>query len=159
MIVLFMYFFVILSWDNLSRTDLSPPLPVVLESTTENGFICKNKSSTLYSFSCKAHASDLVWYFNNKIVTAFLPFDAVGTIFRSSYPALAPIYSITTILTEQISMSFGGYQLPRATSILTVQPFNESQNEAISFTVSCQAHCEDENYTEICQSRQVNVAG
>lgn len=92
-------------------------------------------------------------------MTAFLPFDTVGTIFRSSYPALAPVYTLTTILTEQISMSFEGYQLPLATSILTVQPFNESQNKAISFTVSCQAHCEDENYTEVCQSRRVNIAG
>jgi hypothetical protein len=132
----------------------------VLQSTIESaGFICKNKMS-LYSFSCNAHASDLVWYFNNEIVTAFLPFDTVGTIFRSFYPALSPIYIITTILTEQTSMSFGGYRLPLATSTLTVQPFNESQSEAIiSFTVSCQAHCEDENYTEVCQSRQVNVAG
>jgi hypothetical protein len=72
---------------------------------------------------------------------------------------MAPIYTITTILMEQTSMSFGGYRLPRATSTLIVQPFNGSQTEAISFIVSCQAHCEDENHTEVCQSRQVNVAG
>ena len=101
----------------------------------------------------------MVWYINNEIVTAFLPFDTVGTIFWSSYPSLAPIYTITTILTEQTSMSFGGYRLPAVSSTLTIQSFNESQNEVISFTVSCQAHCEDENYTEVCQSRQMNVAG
>ena len=143
-----------------NRTDLAPlPLPVVLESSCENGFICKNISSTLYGFSCKAYASDMVWYINNEIMTAFLPFDTVGTIFQSSYPALSPVYSITTILTEQTSMSFGGYLLPFLTSTLMVQPFNRSQTEAISFTVSCQAHCEEENHTEVCQSRQVNVAG
>jgi hypothetical protein len=132
----------------------------MLESTSENDFICKNKTSALlYSYSCNIHASDLVWYFNNKIVTAFLPSDTVGTIFWNSYPTLAPVYTITTILMEQGSMSFGGYRLPRATSTLIVQPFNGSQSEAISFTVSCQAHCRDENYTAVCQSRQVNVAG
>ena len=144
-----------------NQTDLTTqvPLPVVLKSTIEDGgFICKNKLS-FYSFSCSVYGSDLVWYFNNEIVTAFLPFDSVGTIFRRSYPALAPIYTITTILTEQASMSFEGYMLQLVTSILTVQLLNENQAEPIPFTVSCQAHCEDTNFTEICQSKRVKIAG
>ena len=145
-----------------NQTDLTTqvPLPVVLKSTVKDGFICKNKLS-FYSFSCSVYGSDLVWYFNNEIVTAFLPFDSVGTIFRRSYPTLAPIYTITTILTEQASMSLGRYtMLQFATSTLTVQLFNESQTESIvSFTISCQAHCENENVTEICESKQVKIAG
>ena len=135
-----------------------PPLPVVLGSTVESGFICKN-TKPLFIFSCNVYAFDLVWYINSEIVTAFLPFDAVGATFRSSYPSLAPIYNITTTLTQQTSVSVGGRRLRLATSTLIVQPFNESQIETIPFTVSCQAHCENENFTEVCQSRLVNVAG
>lgn len=145
-----------------NETDLltpAVPLPVVLKSTIENGFICKNKIS-LYSFSCSVYTSDLVWYFNNEIVTAFLPFDNVGALFRRSYPAMAPIYTITTILIERAPMSFEGYMLQLVTSILTVQPLNENpQAEPIPFTISCQAHCEDKNFTEICQSKLVKIAG
>ena len=150
-----------------NQTDLdAPPPPVVLESTTENEFICRDRPS-LYSFSCMAYALNMTWYFNNETVAAFNVFDAhdhVGdNIFRNySYPASAPVYTIIAILTEQTlkSLNFGGYWSQLLTSTLIVQPFNGSQTEGISnFTVSCQARCEDENHTEVCQSRQINIAG
>ena len=141
------------------QTDLAPPpLPVVLESTVENGFICKSQTSFKLYFSCNVHTSDqvIVWYFNNETVATFGTFYTVGTIFRSYYPASAPVYNITAILMEKTIQSFGEYELPLAVSILTVEPFNGSLTEAISFTVSCQARCEDENQTKVCQ---MNVAG
>ena len=134
------------------------PLPVVLESTLESGFICENKKP-LYTFSCSVYAPDLIWYLNDEIVTAFLPFDRVGNTFSVSYPASAPSYTITAILTQQASVYFGGNNLPLTTSTLIVQQFNESQITVIPFTVSCHAHCVDENRTEICQRKHFNVAG
>ena len=113
----------------------------------------------MYTFSCQVYAFDLIWYLNNERVTGFLPFDNVGATFTALYPRSAPAYNITAILTQMSSVLVGGSTLRRVTSTLIVQPFNESQIEVIPFTVSCQAHCEDENYTEVCQNRQVNVAG
>ena len=129
---------------------VTPPLPVLLESTIISGYICRN-TKPLYTFSCRVYASDLIWYLNNERVTAFLLFDSSGITFTTSYPPSAPAYyNITTILTQASSVLGGGSRLPLVTSTLIVQPFNESQVEAIPFTVSCQAHCEDRNYTEVC---------
>ena len=135
------------------------PLPVVLDSTIGSGFVCKNIKA-LYTFSCSVHAPDLIWYFNDEIVAAFLPFDRVGDTFVVTYPASAPTYIITMTLIQTAStISFEGYNLPLTTSTLTVQPFNESHIEVIPFTVSCQAHCMDENRTEVCQRKHFYIAG
>ena len=143
---------------NLQSQADTPPLPVVLDSTIKSGYICRD-TKPLYTFSCRVYAYDLIWYVDNERVSAFLPFDPIGATFTISYPASTPAYNITTILTQLSSVLVGGSRLPLVTSTLIMQPFNDSQIEAIPFTVSCQAHCEDRNFTEVCQSRHVNVAG
>lgn len=131
----------------------------MLDSTiNESGYICRD-IKPLYTFSCLVYGSELLWSINSERVIGFLPFDAVGTAFTTLYPHSAPVYNITTILTQFSSVLVGGSWLRLVRSTLVVQPFNESLNEVIPFTVSCQTHCEDENFTEVCQSRQVNVAG
>ena len=143
-------------------TDLTinPPSPVILEATVEDDFICKDKP-VLYSFSCTLYGYDLIWYFDNEAVTAFLPEDSMaGDIFRVyQYPQSAPLYNITAVLSQVSEATVSRYNAPFCVSVLTVQPFNESEIQVLPFTVSCQTHCEDENRTAICRTRHYDVAG
>ena len=56
--------------------------------------------SQLYTFSCTLYGNDLIRYFNDEKVVAFLPCDMVGHSFTESYPKSAPVYNITAVLTE-----------------------------------------------------------
>ena len=134
------------------------PLPIVLDSTIERGFICENVKA-LYAFSCSIYTYDLIWHINDQILAVLFPSDSIGTVFSRSFPVSAPAYNLTVILSQRSSMFIGEYSLPLTTSILIVQPFNESENEAIPFTVTCQSHCRDKNSTTVCQRKHFNVAG
>ena len=141
---------------------INPPSPVILEATVEDDFICKDKP-LLYSFSCTLYGYDLIWYFDDEIVTSFHPNDTVGDRFRIyEYPQSAPdnlLYNITAVLTQVSTETVSRYNAPFCVSVLTIQPFNESQIEVLPFTVSCQTHCEDANNTAICQTKHYEVAG
>ena len=139
---------------NLTNSDIKSP--IVLESTIKGDFICQNQTP-LYAFSCTLYSGDLIWYFNNETVTAFLPGDVVGETVRISYPESAPLYNITAVLTQVETISI--YNTLFCVSILTVQPFNEAESEVIPFTVSCQTFCRDDDRTAACQTRQYKVAG
>ena len=142
---------------NFSSTNINAAFtsPVVLESTIvkENDFICPNQMP-LYTFSCTIFSADLIWWFNNTVITAFLGNDPVGRTFTMSYPRTSPVYNITAVLT-QVADSMYGTML--CSSILTVQPFNGTKVHP--FTVSCQTFCRNGDSTPVCQTRHYNVAG
>jgi hypothetical protein len=144
----------------VTDTAINPPSPVVLEATVESNFICKDKP-LLYSFSCTLYGYDLVWYFDDEIVTAFLPNDTFGNslIRVFQYPPSAPVYNITAALTQVSTATVSRYHVPFCVSVLTVQPFNESDIQVLPFTVSCQTHCEGATNTAICQTKHYDVAG
>ena len=128
---------------------VNPPSPINLKATVEGDFICKDKP-LLYSFSCTLYGYDLIWHFDNEIVTAFLPNDTAqfGNNFRVfQYPLSAPKYNITAVLIQLSTATVSRYNAPLRISVLTVQPFNESEIQVLSFTVSCQTHCQDANQT------------
>lgn len=141
---------------NLTNTNINSP--IVLESTIKGDFICQ-KHTPLYTFSCTLYSGDLIWYFNNETVTAFLPGDQIGDTVRISYPESAPLYNITAVLTQVETISI--YNISFCVSILTVQPYNETDTEleVIPFTVSCQTFCKDDNRSAACQTRRYKVAG
>ena len=112
----------------------------------------------LYTFYCTLYGSNLLWTFNNIIVTAYLPNDTVGRTRSITYSNdFSSIYNVTSVLTS-VSLSTV-YQVPYCVSILTIQPFNESKMEVLPFTVACQTHCGDVNSTLVCQSKHYEVAG
>ena len=123
----------------------------------EGDFICKDKP-LLYSFSCTLYGYDLVWYFDDEIVTAFLPND-MDRFRVFQYPRSAPTYNITAVLTQVSNATVSRYNAPFCVSVLTVQPFNESEIQILPFTVSCQTHCQDDNGTAVCQTKHYDVAG
>lgn len=133
------------------------PLPVVLDSTIESGFICKTVK-VLYTFSCSIHTSDLVLQWSASGCLFFLLIKLVlysADHFQTQrQPTTSQYYSHKKTLV-------GEYGLPLTTStlILIVQPFNESENEVILFSISCQSHCIDENNTAVCKTKYFNVAG
>ena len=144
---------------NVTDVTINPPSPVILEATLEGDFVCKDKP-LLYSFSCTLYGYDLLWYFDDDIVTSFLPNDTDSSKFRVyQYPQSAPLYNITAVLTQVSTATVSRYNAPFCVSVLTVQPFNESDIQVLPFTVSCQTHCEDESRTAICQTKHFNVAG
>lgn len=139
---------------NLTDSDIKSP--IVLESSIKGNVICQSQTP-LYAFSCTLYRGDLIWYFNDKIVTAFLPNDTVGHNFSISYPKSDPVYNITAVLTQVETVSI--YNTTFCVSILTVQPSNERNIEVIPFTVSCQTFCKDDNRSAACQVKQYSVAG
>ena len=145
---------------NITDESINPPSPVILEATVEDDFICENKP-LLYSFSCTLYGNNLIWYFNNEAVAGFLPQDTVGDAFRVYVYESGPdkLYNITAILTQVSTASESRYNAPFCVSVLTVQPFNESQIKILPFTVACQTHCEGCNGTNICQTKHYEVAG
>lgn len=143
---------------NLTDSNITAPSPVVVESTIPGNFVCQDQEP-LYTFSCTLYGYDLIWFFDDVLVTAFLPQDPVGHFRNISYPAVAPVYNITVMLTQVSLETVSRYNAPFCVSILIVQPFNENNIEVVPFTVSCQTHCEDENRTEVCQARNYKVAG
>jgi hypothetical protein len=144
----------------VTDTTINPPSPIILEATVEDDFICMDKPP-LYSFSCTLYGYDLIWYFDNVTVSSFLPGDTrcqnKFKVFQ--YPPSAPLYNITAVLTQVSNATVSRYNAPFCVSVLTVQPFNESEIQVLPFTVSCQTHCEDAANTSICQTKHYDVAG
>ena len=125
----------------------------------EGDFICKDKP-LLYSFSCTLYGLSLIWYFDDETLTSFHPNESEVERFRVfQYPPSAPIYNITAVLTQVSTATVSRYNAPFCVSVLTVQPFNESDIQVLPFTVSCQTHCQDDNETDICQTKHYDVAG
>ena len=75
------------------------------------------------------------------------------------YPLSAPYYNITAVLTQVSNATISRYNAPFCVSVLTVQPYNESEIQILPFTVSCQTHCQDANQTAIRQTKHYDVAG
>ena len=143
----------------MTDTIIDPPFPVILEATAEGDFICKDKP-LFYSFSCTVYGKDLIWHFDDVIVKSFLPNDTVGAKFRVfQYPSSAPYYSITAVLTQFSNATISRYNVPFRVSVLTVQPYNESEIQVLPFTISCQTHCQDADKTDVCQTKHYDVAG
>lgn len=143
---------------NLNNSNITAPSPVVLESSIPENFVCQDQEP-LYVFSCTLYGNDVVWFFEDVLVTAFLPADPVGYSRSISYPESAPVYNITVILTQVSLEAISRYNAPVHVSILIVQTFSENNIEVVPFAVSCQTHCQDENRTEVCQNRNYKVAG
>ena len=141
----------------MTDTNINPPSPVILETTAEGDFICKDKP-LLYSFSCTLYGFNLIWYFDNEILTAFQAND-MDHLRTFQYPSSAPIYNITVVLTQVSTATVSRFNAPFCVSVLTVQPFNENEIQVLPFAVSCQTHCEDANNTAVCQTKHYNVAG
>jgi hypothetical protein len=141
----------------VTDTTINPPSPIILETTVEDDFICKDKP-VFYSFSCTLYGFSLVWYFDNETLTSFHPNDK-DHIRVFQYPPSAPIYNITTVLTQVSNATVSRYNAPFCVSVLTVHAFNESEIQVLPFTVSCQTHCEDATNTAICQTKHYGVAG
>ena len=140
---------------NLS-VDVNIKSPIELESTIKgDGFICQEDLKSLYTFSCTIHNSDLIWVFNDTIVTAFLEDDQAGRIFSMTYPQISPVYNVTAVLTQVQLPNI--YNTTYCVSVLTVQPLNGIEVEIIPFTVSCQTFCK--NSTPVCQTKHYEVAG
>ena len=143
---------------NVTDTTINPPSPVILEATAEGDFICKDKP-LFYSFSCTLYGYDLIWYFN-ELLTSYLPNDNDTDCIRVfPYPLSAPYYTITVVLTQFSNATISRYNAPFCVSVLTVQPYNESEIQVLPFTVSCQTHCQDADETDICQTKHYDVAG
>jgi hypothetical protein len=142
---------------NVTDTTIKPPYPIILGAIMEDNFICKDKP-LLYSFSCTLYGYDLIWHFGNETLTTFQSGDE-DHLRIFSYPPSAPIYNISTVLTQVSTETVNKYNAPVCVSVLIVQPFNESEVQFSPFTVSCQTHCEDANRTAICQTKHYEVAG
>lgn len=142
--------------------DSIAPLPIALEtSIADNPFICKNEMP-LYIFHCEVYGNSLLWEINDEEDIVFLPFDEVGrTVVNQliSYNGSSPVYNVSAVLTHISKMSLENVTIPQCVSILTVQSFNASQFEVLPFNVSCQSSCQDENHTQICQTKHYEVAG
>lgn len=147
-----------LARECLNLTSSKIKSPIALESTIDGNVLCQSQTP-LYAFSCTIYGGDLIWYFNNETVTAFLPFDQVGQAISISYPESSPVYNITAVLTQVERLSV--YNTTFCVSILTVHPFNETQSEieVVPFTVSCQTFCKDDNKSAACQVKRYTVAG
>ena len=126
----------------------------------EGDFICKDKP-LFYSFSCTLYGNDLIWYFNEIILISYLHDDNDTDCIRViPYPLSAPYYyNITVVLTQVSNATISRYNAPLRVSMLTVQPYNESEIQVLPFTVSCQTHCQDDDKTDVCQTKHYDVAG
>ena len=148
---------------NLTEAITNTPPPIVLAAANENKkFLCKNElpSLVLEAFSCTLYGRDLIWYFNDQRITAFLPGDSVGRTVNTSIPKSSPIYNVTAILTRTTQVpSLSRSNLPFYISVLLVQPYNESQTEFEPYNVTCQTHCTGNNSRAVCQTKQYEVAG
>ena len=140
---------------NVTDTTIDPPSPVILEASVEGDFICKDKPPH-YFFSCTLYGKDLIWYFNNELVplTSFHITHNMSRFRIFQYP---PYYSITVVLTQVSNATISRYNARFFVSMLTVQPYNESDIQVLPFTVSCQTHCPDDS--AICQTKHYDVAG
>ena len=145
---------------NLTEEVVDPPPPIVLTAADENKqFLCK-KELPLEAFSCTLYDFDLIWFFNDQEITAFLPNDLIGDKVSISYPSSSPIYNVTAVLTQvTLVPELSRFNLPFCVSILIVQPFNESQTEIEPYSVTCQTHCTGDNGTQVCQMKQYEIAG
>ena len=150
---------------NLTNDDIAAPLPINFADTIPGpgNYICNDTKPYFYAFFCNLYSTDLIWYYNGRVVSTFHASDAVGTTYKRTFPEPPekPVHNITTTLTElnvtasekfNISASF-------CSSTLTIQPFDDDDFEVIPFNVFCLTHCSDENYTAICQSQHYEVAG
>ena len=145
-----------LNWTSISMA----PLPVVLETTITDGkFICADQTP-VYTFYCTVNGNNLTWYINDGTVTTFTPRDRVGRTVSVTYPRNSqsdPLYNVTYTLTH-ISM-IPGTAIFKYVSYVNILPFNDSKIEVVPFNVSCKTRCSDDNRTDVCQSRQYEVAG
>ena len=144
---------------SLTEEVVDPPPPIVLTAADENKqFLCK-KELPLEAFSCTLYGFDLIWFFNDQEITAFLPNDEIKKV-SISYPSSSPIYNLTAVLTQvTLVPELSRFNLPFCVSILIVQPFNESQTEIEPYSVTCQTHCTGDNGTQVCQMKQYEIAG
>lgn len=148
---------------NNSTLDL--PVPVNLKSSIKgNDFICQDQTP-LYTLHCTVYGRDLLWKFNSETVTVFLPDDRVGRFTSNTFldnKSEIEVYNVTAVLTHASKIvNEDNNAIPVCVSILTVQPFSISQSlfQVIPFTVTCLTHCQDDNQTEVCQSKHYEVAG
>ena len=140
---------------------MNPPSPIVLVATDEN--TCKTElPQVLEAFFCTIYGRDLIWYFNDRRITAFHPLagDTVDSTFSILIPESSPIYNVTAIpcIRTTQAPSLNRFDLPFCISVLLVQPFNESQTELEPYSVTCQTHCIADNHA-VCQMKQYEVAG
>ena len=146
---------------NVTDTTIDPPSPVILDASVEGDFICKDKPLH-YFFSCTLYGNDLIWYFNNELVPLTSFHNIITPNMSRFSPRIfqyPPYYSITAVLTQVSNATISRYNAPFFVSMLTVQPYNESEIQVSPFTVSCQTHCQDDNETAICQTKHYDVAG
>lgn len=147
---------------NLTDDDIAPPLPINLTSQINGNFICNN-TKPYYAFFCTLYGTDLIWLYNDQIVNTFQNGDAIGTIYRRTFPEPPemPLHNLTTVLTQldrEVGEEFN-ISVPFCISTLPVQPFDDDDFEVIPFNVSCQTHCGGADGQTICQTQHFNVAG
>ena len=148
---------------NLTNDDIAAPLPINFTRTIPGNFICNDTKPYFYAFFCNLYSTDLIWYYNGRVMSSFQLNDTVGTTYKKTFPEPPekPVHNVTTVLTE-LNMTAGeeyNISVPFCISYLTIQPFDDNDFEVIPFNVSCQTHCSDENNTAICQSQHYEVAG
>lgn len=135
-------------------------MPINFTSHSINGdYIC-NATEPYYTFFCTLYGTDLLWYFNEKLISSFLGSDEPSRSYISNYPDSPekPVYNVTTVLTDVDYESVRYYNVPFCISTLTVQPFDHNDFTVIPFSVSCRTHCLDRD-TQICQTKDFKIAG
>ena len=137
------------------------PLPVTLTSTVMGDFICNDSNPYLHRFFCTLYGTDLLWYFNDKIMTSFRDGDPVGHLHQKTYPEPPeePMFNVTAVLIQVNNSSWSEYNVPFSSSFLTVLPYNLYNVSVSPFNISCNTFCSNDNMTEVCQEKELNIAG
>ena len=142
--------------------DVAPP-PVVLEPSAPTGkseFICRDRAP-VFAFSCKTYGEELIWKFNENIVTSFHVNDTVGmvSIVRVFSSAESAVYNVSAQLTKVVDSDTNIINSTYCVSVLTVRPFNDSQFKVAPFNVTCQTHCQNGTQTQVCKTNRYKTAG
>ena len=143
---------------------VAPP-PVVLEPSAPTGrseFICRDRAP-VFAFSCKTYGEELIWKFNETVVTSFHANDTVGNVstVKVFSSAESAVYNVSAQLTKVVNLD-SATNVVNSTycvSILTVRPFNDSQFMVVPFNVTCQTHCQDGTLREVCKTNRYKTAG